>query len=170
MVTKKEFLVKKQMVELVHVTRNGTLRTINRGNPSSSYPNGYMYTKMEGGKLVKAKDLEGLYTRLYDLYYGSTDTFSVKNIFVKAIEDKRLTENPKENTLMRYRTAINWYLTDEMQNTDIRTVTDHDLKAYTQQMVQRECMTKKSFLTYKSLLNLIFGYAYANGIIDKNPV
>ena len=38
-----------------------------------SYPSGYWYTKLKGGKLIKAKTQEAVYCRLYEIYYGQED-------------------------------------------------------------------------------------------------
>ena len=57
-----------------------------------------------------------------------------------------------------------------MQDKDITSVSDSDIKTYTQNLVNQTHMTKKRYLSYKGVLNLIFGYAHSNGIIAANPV
>ena len=130
-----------------------------------------MYTKLEGGKLIKAKDLDSLYSRLYDIYFGQEEcTFTIAALFEKALEEKQATENPKEGTLRRYRYDFRNFISPEFQEKDIRELTDLDIKSYTQTFVNTTQVTKKQYLKYKSLLNLVFGYAFNHRIISENPV
>ena len=171
MISKKEFRIKQQLVNKVHIKSNGKLRSIATGKPTSSYPDGYVYTKMEGGKLIKAKDIESLYLKLYDIYYGTTDNiYSIAVIFEKALAEKRITDNPKPNTVTRYERDYRRFITEDFAKKDIRQITDIDVKAYTQNIVTTMTVKRASFINYKSLLNLIFGYAYNHGVINTNPV
>jgi len=170
MIRSKELKIKKQLVNVVHVKSNGMPRSIRTHGPTSSYPKGYVYTKLEGGKLLKAKDLDSLYSRLYDIYFGQDIAFSMKSVFEKALSEKAQEENPKAETIDKYKRDYKFFISDELSGADIRELTDHDLKAYTQKLVSRIYLKEKAFLAYKTLLNLIFKYAFNHGIISKNPV
>lgn len=172
MIKKKEFAVKKQLVDKVHVTKGGRLRSITSHDATESYPEGYVYTKLEGGKLIKGKDIATLYDRLYDIYYGKgvDDRMSVLNIFNEALDEKSATENPKSNTVMRYRYDFDRFISDEMKKRSVLTLSGLDLAAYTQELVNSLSMKKKSFLAYKGVLNLIFGYCMRHELITSNPV
>lgn len=171
MINKKEFAVKKKLVNGVHVTEKGALRSITSHGATPSYPNGYVYTKLKGGKLIKSKDIEGLYTKLYDIYYGNFKSdFSLVDVFVLALAEKEKTENPKDNTIRKYKFDFKRFFSDEMQTIDIRDIDEYQLKTYTQCLVRLDSMKRQSFLAYKCILNLIFGYAYGHGIIKTNPV
>lgn len=170
MIKSKELKIKKQLVDVVHVKSNGVLRSIGTHGPTGSYPNGYVYTKLEGGKLIKAKDLDSLYSRLYEIYFGQDNSFSVNSVFEKALQEKMTEENPKSETIDRYRRDYKHFITEELSETDIRNLSDHELKAYTQTLVTRQALKKKAFLSYKTLLNLIFRYAVGHGITNRNPV
>ena len=170
MINSKELKIKKQLVNVVHVKTNGKLRSIKDHVPTSSYPNGYVYTKLEGGKLVKAKDLDTLYNRLYDYYFGKSNGFSVKEIFDKALEEKKKEENIKDETYGKYQRDFKYYISYDLAEKDIRQITFHDLKSYTQDLVHQLYLKEKAFLAYKTLLNLIFHYALNHSIINEDPV
>ena len=171
MIKAKELKIKKQLVNVVHVKSNGMPRSIAHHGPTNSYPKGYVYTKLEGGKLIKAKDLDSLYSRLYDMYFGQEDcTFSIVSIFEKALEEKQATENPKDGTIRRYRYECKKYFTDDFLEKDIRELSELDIKVYTQELVNTRKITKKQYLAYKSVLNLIYSYAFNHRIITENPV
>lgn len=121
--------------------------------------------------MIKAHNKDSLYEKLYDYYFGKVFcSFTVKEIFEKALEDKQLTENPKEATLRKYRFEFNRYLSKSIQTTEIQKISETDLKKYTQQLITSTTLTKKQFLSYKGLINMIFAYAHKNGIIKDNPV
>lgn len=69
---------------------------------------------------------------------------------------------------MKY--AYHRFITDDFGKKDIRQLTKADLKAYTQDLVNRLHPKKKAFLEYKSVLNLIFNYALEYDIIQVTPV
>lgn len=167
----RETTIKKQLVDEVHVTRKGEPRSITTHGATSSYPNGYVYTKLEGGKVIKSKDIAGLYDKLYDIYYKNRESpMAIRNIFELAIEEKRKTENPKEETLRKNRCDFNAYIKSDFSKKDITAVTSIELLEYTQELVNTLDMTKKNFLAYKGVLNLIFGYAIDHSLIQTNPV
>ena len=171
MIKKKELKIKKQLVDSVHVNSNGAPRAISVHEPTDSYPGGYYYTRLDGRKTIKAKDLSALYDRLYDHYYGkSKEKNTVKRIFQQALDEKRDTENPKEATLYKYKVDFNSYISEELSDQNIELITAIDLRQYTQHLVNSKPMTKKQFLAYKGVLNLIFRYALDHDIIRDNPV
>ena len=170
MIKAKGAKIKKQLVNVVHVKSNGKLRSIKAHGPTSSYPDGYVYTKLEGGVLVKAKDLDALYDRLYDHYFNGTNTCSLRAVFDQALKEKACEENIKEETITKYRIDYHTFITNELSSSDIRQISSHDLKKYTQDLVTTQPLKEKAFLSYKTLLNLIFKYALSHGIIKENPV
>lgn len=171
MIDKKEFAVKKQLVDSIHITDSGAPRTITSHSSTPSYPNGYVYTKLKGGKIVKSKDVVGLYDKLFSIYFGKLDKiYSVNSIFEKALKEKEVTENPKSNTLIKYRADYKRFINEDLSKKSIVEITEFELKEYTQDLVHSMELKKKSFLAYKGLLNLIFGYAVTHDIISKNPV
>ena len=171
MIREQKFEVTKKLVDSVHVKSNGELLSIWEHEPTKSYPNGYWQTKTKGGKLLKAKDIESLYSKLYAYYYGdSYTTCTIGKVFVLALDEKKRCENPSEETVRRYKNDFNNYISAELADKDIVQVKDNDLKAYTQQLVTRIKMTRHSYLAFKGLLNLIFNYAMMHEIIARNPV
>lgn len=81
-----------------------------------------------------------------------------------------MTENPKQNTLDKIRYDFEQFITKDFAKRDIRNITDIVLKQYTQEWVNSKHPKQKVFFSYKGVLNLIFDYAYAHGIITTNPV
>ena len=166
MIKEKELLIKMKLVDEVHVCDDGSPRTIR-----TDAKTGNVFTKLKGGKLLKAKDLERMYDKLYSIYFGDYVQNSIDDIFELALREKESTENPKQGTVARYRTDYNRFISADLRKKNICTLTEIDLKTYTQNLVNgKEQIKGKSFMAYKGVLNLIFGYATAHGIIVKNPV
>ena len=165
MIKKRTIAAKRKLIETVHVKSNGKPRSIKQ------YSDGWVYTKLSGGKQIKAKSISAMYDRLYDIYFGDAPSqYSIQNVFNLALTEKRNTENPKEGTLVKYRVDYKRFISDEFGRKDLLTLSDYDLKAYTQVIVNENTISKKAFLAYKCLLNLIFGYAMEHDLIAKNPV
>ncbi len=162
--------IKKQLVGKAHVTKSGKLRSIKKHAPTASYRTGYYYTSLEGGQIVKGKTLDILYDRLFDIYYQSDCSHNVESIFRLALKEKAETENPNLKTIKRYETDYRRFITDELAMSDIRMITEIDLKRYSQELVHRMAISDKAFLNYKGVLNLIFRYAIIHGLVEKNPV
>lgn len=66
--------------------------------------------------------------------------------------------------------SVKRYISPKLANTSITSITETDIKKYTQEWVNRAHPKKKAFLDYKGVLNLIFGYAYLHKIIPQNPL
>ena len=167
---KKELTLKMKLINKVHKTATGRKATIAQGKPTKSYPDGYWYTRVEGGTTLKAKTKDELILKLYHHYYGDDAKMTIAVVFEKALSEKQRTENPKQETVRRYRYEFDKYISSDFRKKDIAEVSDSDLKEYTQTLVNSQKMTKKRYLSYKGVLNLIFGYAVNSGIIANNPV
>ena len=159
----------KKLVNGVHITRNGKLRSIKLHDATASYPNGYAYTSLKGGRIVKAKTVDDLYERLYQHYFG-VEVFTVGKVFDLAIEEKRGTANLTAETIRKNENDYTRFFSDDLKERDITSVTVTDIKEYCQKLVNTTTISKKSFLGFKGILKLIFGYAMENGIINKNPI
>lgn len=165
MIKEKEYKIKKQLVDAVHT------RAISKHGATESYPNGYYYTRTGSRKTIKAKDLAGLYDKLYQIYCEASDKpHSIDDIFEKALAEKRDTENPKQATIARLRHDYGKYISNELSQKIISDIDHFYLRRYTQNLVNSITLTKKQFLAYKGVLNLIFGYALEHDVINKNPV
>lgn len=154
----------KQLVNKVHVTQSGKPRSIGYDNKTRLF-----WTRTEGGVLIRAKSEMALYEKLYQHYYGKQD-FTIRRIFELAIYKKESEEGTKSATIRKYRIDYNRYINDTFSETSIQAVTESDLKQYTVALLKRDAMSKKSFLAYKTILNLIFGFAMSNEIIRENPI
>lgn len=177
MINEQEFEIKKRAVEAVHITSNGKVRKMTRQPATPSYPKGYYYTKLKGGRIVKAKDMKQLILRLYTIYFESgnyelpTQCLSVRQVFDLALTERQACENLKDSTVIRMTNEFKKYIRTEFADKNIMDVTDLDLKKYSAEMVNGDdVITKKQFLAYKGVLNLIFRYALSHHIITTNPV
>ena len=165
MIKEKEFKIKKQLVDAVHAS------AISKHGATKGYQNGYYYTRLDSRKQLKAKDLASLYDKLYQIYYSTQyKPKSIGAIFEMAIKEKEDTENPKQATIARLKHDYCRYISDELATKNISEVDHFELRRYTQNLVNSISLTKKQFLAYKGVLNLIYGYAIEHDIIDKNPV
>ncbi|SFO30054.1 Phage integrase family protein [Pseudobutyrivibrio sp. UC1225] len=170
LISKKEKDLRDRLVFMSHVTNDGKLRAISHHVPTQSNPKDYYITKMPAGKKIKATTYDGLLEKLYDYYTAGIKDYSLESVFNAALHEKAVTENPKENTIAKNRVDFNHYISKELAKKDIRKISDIDLKQYTQEWVNREHPKQKAFFSYKGVLNLGFGYAYAHKIISTNPV
>lgn len=165
MIEKKERKLIKNIVLATHVKKDGSPRNITYQESKGLY-----YTLMPNKSKIYAVSLDELYAKLFKAYGLTLQDTSVKGIFQTALDLKARTENNSENTVSHYQYDFDRFISDEFAKTDIRTISKTDLQAYTQEMVNRLHPKKKAYLGYKGVLNLIFVYAFGEGIIPVNPV
>ena len=170
MINQKERKLMQQLVLANHVTVDGTPRSISYHEPTESNPKAYYITKMADGKKIKATTYDGLIDKLYNFYADGISDMSLRSIFKAALAEKAVTENPKQNTLDKISADYNRFISAELATRDIRAITEIEIKKYIQELVNREHPTKKAFLSFKSVLNLIFEYAYTHRLIAENPL
>ncbi|SEB02570.1 Site-specific recombinase XerD [Pseudobutyrivibrio sp. ACV-2] len=170
LISKKEQAIRDRLVLNSHVTADGLPRSIAHHEPTPNNPKDYYSTKMPDGKKIKAVTYDGLMEKLFAYYTTGIRDYSIESVFNAALHEKEVTENPKANTLAKNRVDFKHYISKELASKDIRNVNDLILKQYTQEWVNREHPKQKAFFSYKGILNLIFGYAYAHKIIPTNPV
>lgn len=170
MIKDKEKNLKQRLVLMSHVTAEGTPRSISHHEATPGNPKDYYVTKMPDGKKMKAVTYEGLIDKLYAHYTNGIKDYTVESVFKAALFEKSVTENPKQNTLDKIRYDFEQFITKDFAKKDIRNITDIVLKQYTQEWVNSKHPKQKVFFSYKGVLNLIFDYAYAHGIITTNPV
>ncbi len=110
----------------------------------------------------------------------SSKDYSIANIFEKSLEHKDRTEAVNPKTLYHLRASYNRFISDSLARMDVRNITADILAEYTLNMLREaqrpdnqgvtQKIKKKAFLDYKSVLNLIFGYALNTDIIAVNPL
>lgn len=170
LINKKQKALREQLVLSNHLTKEGTPRAITHHEPTEDNPKDYYVTRVNDGKKIKAISYDALMEKLYLYYADGLRDFSIASIFEAALAEKAATENPQLRTLERNRNDYNKFISEDFSMTDIRTVTDIDLKKYIQEYVSTKHPKEKAFLNFKGTLNLIFGYAYIHKIIAENPV
>lgn len=170
MINKKEQALKEQLVQLNHVTADGTPRSISYHEPTENNPKAYWITKMPDGKKVKASTREALIDKLFTYYADGISDMTLGSIFKAALAEKAATENPKKNTLDKNEADFKRFISADLATRDIRQFTELEIKKYIQEWVNREHPKQKAYLGFKGVLNLIFGYAYSHKLIAENPL
>ena len=165
MVNKEERKLKEQLVLEKHVNKNGSPRKIKYQESKDLW-----VTIMADKKKIYSKTRNGLIDKLFIYYDLNIQSKTIKTIFTQALDEKAKTENVNPKTIDRYNYFFNRFIDDEFACRNITEITKADLKAYTQNMVNKLHPKKKAFLGYKSLLNLIFTYAIEYELITSNPV
>ena len=169
LISQKEKVLRDRLVFMSHVTADGEPRAISHHEPTPGNPKDYYSTKMPDGKKIKATTYEGLMDKLFNFYTNGMKDYSLESVFKAALYEKEITENPNQQTLYHYKADFSRFISKEMAKKDIRSITDTALKSYTQEWVNRDHPKQKTFFSYKGVLNLIFGYAFAHRIISTNP-
>lgn len=169
MIDSKILKLKKEAVNKIHVTKNGTPKKISPFGTKGLYRT--IVNKNEPPIIGISEDV--VYEKLFE-YYGLTlSSTKIKDIFKEALKERTITENLREDTVERYEYDYKRFFvtySNSFPKMDVRDVTSKDLKAYTQKMVNELRPTLSAFKAYKGVLNLIFEYAYRNGLINRNPV
>ena len=170
LISKKERKLKEQLIEKLHVTESGEMRSIHHHEPTPENPKDYYITKLANGTKIKGSTYESLLNKLYIHYTDGLSDFSIGKIFKVAVKEKEVTENPDPKTILKDKNDFKRFITDDFAKRDIRHVTELDIKKYCQKWVTSAHPKKKTYLTFKSLLNIIFRYAKRHHIIDVNPL
>ncbi len=166
----KQQKLRDQLVFSNHVTKDGLPRNIKHHTPTDGDPKDYYITIMPDGKRIKAVSYDKLIDKLYNYYADGLLDFSVASVFNAALNEKAVTENPKPRTIEKNRGDFKRFINDEFARKDIRTISEVDLKKFIQEWVNKSTPKKKTFLSFKGILNMIFEYAYMHKIIVENPV
>ncbi len=166
MIDKKALKLKEALVKEYHVNKNGTPKKIVFREDKQLYTtyNSELRTS------ISSKTLNELYDKLLNHYGLTIHDTSFRRVFFLALEEKNQTENPNSNTISDYKSRFNRFIDNSLASKDIRKITETDLKAYTQKLVNDTHPVNKEFLKYKGVLNLAFDYAMDKEIITKNPV
>ncbi|SFN93386.1 Site-specific recombinase XerD [Pseudobutyrivibrio sp. UC1225] len=166
----KQQRLRDQLVFSNHVTNDGQPRNIKHHTPTDGDPKDYYITIMADGKRIKAVSYDKLIDKLYNYYADGLLDFSVASVFNAALNEKAVTENPKPRTIEKNRGDFKRFISDDFAKKDIRTISEVDLKKFIQEWVTETTPKKKTFLSFKGILNMIFEYAYMHKIIVENPV
>lgn len=131
-------------------------------------------TKKSGRSTVAAKSLDELTDKLI-LRDRTGESFA--EIYQLTKQEKlKYIKNPQklysvQNTIKRNDSTINMYFIDtEFYTSCVRTLTKHDIEEFIFQILSDKNLTKKALATIKTILKLVFDYAYFNEIIFDNPL
>ncbi len=176
MLKKQEYQLKEKLIANVHVTNNGTPRKIEYKESKNLW-----MTIMPNGQKVYGKEREIVIDKLMEKYGLSTTDFRFKTIFEQALEHKDRTESVSKETLYYLESSFTRFIDEKMAQTDIRTITCDMLSEYTLNMLRTaqtvdaqgvtHKLSKKAFLSFKSVLNVVFNYALSPAhYITSNPL
>ena len=165
--TKQERKLIKEAIDIIHVSKNGTPRKISFDEKRSMY-----YTLMPNKQQIHAKSMDALYEKLFCAYGLSLNKgkYTIGKVFELAFERKKANSTNKTNSFKRNLNTFKTYFTNEFSKRDITKITKDDLLAYTKYVCATYHPSKKEFLAYKGILNLIFEYAFDKDIRPDNPV
>ncbi len=165
---KKEYKLKEQKVLSVHANAITEISIKKRGKEVSCWQ-----TRCNGNR-PRCFSYEALIEKLYQYYFDGRviTNFSFNNLFEAALENKIITERPKEKTVRDYRDTYKAWIEDGFGKKDIRLIKPSDLNIYMQKKITELAPTKKYFYRFKGVLNLVFDFACdpERMIIDFNPV
>lgn len=175
MLNKQQLKLKQQLIETVHITKDGTQRKIEYKESK-----GLWMTMMPDKSKVYGKTKEIVIDKLMEKYGLSIRDYSLTTIFEEAIAHKDRTESVNPETLYHLQATFKRFIDDSMAHTDIRTITCDSLSEYTLNMLRKaqtvdtqgvtHKVKKKAYLAYKSVLNVIFEYALLKDMIRFNPL
>ena len=163
LIEQKEANLKYQLVQEIHVTKAGRLRSI-------KYVNEYWVTYMPDDKRIRAKSKGLLYDKILEAYGLNISVFSIADVFDAAIEYKTQFGTTAFETQRRIRYDYKRFIDDEFASEDIRNVTNSMLRDYTSNLLHNNSVSVTAFKNYRIMLNTIFKYAIQEGIIIHNPV
>ncbi|MCR5032022.1 MAG: tyrosine-type recombinase/integrase [Lachnospiraceae bacterium] len=120
------------------------------------------------GHRITAKTEEALFEKLAR-YYCSEYTFD--SVFELALQEKIETENPKELTVMDYRSTYRLSVFDSLKEMTLKEITPIILKKFLMDYSLQH-PKKKQFLKVKGILNIVFEYATdpEHHLVTENPV
>lgn len=175
MLNKQQLKLKKELIDEVHVTKEGTPRKIEYKESK-----GLWMTIMPDKSKVYGKTKEVVLDKLMEYYGLSLVNLTLQEVFEEALSHKDRTEAVNQETLYHLRSTYKRFISPELSNTSIKAITSDLLAEYTlnalrdAQHVNKQGVTvkvkKKAFLDYKSVLNVIFQYAMDKDIITVNPL
>lgn len=175
MIKTQELKLKRQLVETVHIKNDGTPRKIEYKENT-----GLWKTLLPNKTPVTATTEEVILDKLMIHYGISITDYSLKSLFKEAVAHKDSTEPVNPDTLSYLESSFKRFIDDSIGNMDIRKITLDVLSEYTLNMLRKaqepdsqgvtHKIKKKAFLSYKSVLNLVFDYAMLKDYITVNPL
>lgn len=166
---KKELKLKEEKVLAVHTHKVTELSIMKRGRETLRWQ-----TKLDDGSRPRCSSYEALINKLFEYYYGEQvlSDYSFRAMFEAALQEKIVTQNPKQKTIKDYWDSYHAFISDDFGAKDIRKFKTSELMAYIQEVTQRLNPTKKRLYKFKGLLNIVFRYACnkERRYITENPM
>lgn len=176
--TKEEriFYEKEKFVKSVHTTKGGKLKTINEPDIRATDLNRFWNTLLPDKKRCTASTYEGLIEKLF-VYYTAGEyiaDYSVSEIWKKALEDYSNAKYRPEKTIIEQEKTYKRFISPEFACQDIRKINEAYIMKYIREFLIREMknntpVKEKAFNNFKSMLNILFGYAVDKKLLPSNP-
>ena len=166
----------KDFVQKHHVNKDGLPRAI---TPPKT-KDGYWSTRdpRSTTNKVRAKDLDSMYEKLYEIYSQSEDiSYTVRAWYNIGIRHRINSTNPQPSTIERHERTKKSYFTEEFLDCDVRDITSSFLWAYIRETQQKHDMSLSEVKQLKGTLNIVFkaasdpeiGCRENNPLININP-
>lgn len=117
---------------------------------------------------IVANTYEELVKEVYNHIYGICKNTTIKSVFDMAFEKMISTTSKDEKTFKSYKDYFKRFISDDFSKKNINNITLDDLRLYSKSIVISMKLNEKSFKKYKSVLNLIYRFAYEEGIVHKD--
>lgn len=128
----------------------------------------------EGGKKkqIKKTSIEDMYDYLYEYFSDDKDNKAdtVKEVFDEAENYRQNVRNRSANTIKRDKQAYERFIDDKLSQMPINNVNAEYLNKYVNDKNKKGHYKERALDMFKSILNIIFSYAYEKGVINSNPV
>lgn len=158
-VSEKIYIMKKKKVEAVHKKK------------IYSRKDGRIFTKViENGKekQVIGKDETELYTKLYDFYFGDSNS-SLEDLYPQWMEWRKNESNVSKKTVKENGYIWNTFLKDNaITKVPLKLLRPKDYIKYFREVTKGGAITRKRFNDMKSVMNGIIYYAIESEIIEHN--
>ena len=170
-VTKKERKLLEDTIKKIHVSSKGKSITITKHKTKPLY---ITTLPVEYGKRqITGVTEESVMLKLLEVYGVNNPldkTMTIDKVFHLAFDRKKKLSTNSTLSFRRNLSTYNSYFDDAFRKKDIRKITKDDLVMYTNSMVSTLHPSKKEFMAYKGILNMIFEYAFDKDIRVDNPV
>lgn len=109
--------------------------------------------------------IQKVYTFLFE---ENKSDYTFKEIFDLAFDNFVKTSDRDSKTFSAYQAYYKRFISDDFGNKMIKDISKNDLKQYSKELVQNKNINNKAFLKYKSVLNLVYEYAFDKDIVPAN--
>lgn len=164
-ILKKELIEKKRLlIAEVHIGKRGNPLSMGKFNESK----GLYIVKCADNIKVSSTTEEGLLDAMIAHYGLSLDSPLVKDVFERAIDRYEKKHPDKSKTVYNYKLDYKGFISKDLGAKDIRKISLDWLEDYTLDMIKSKHLKVSALKNFKTLLNLIYEKAIAEGLLHEN--